>query len=104
MAETFKQGIQRQVANPLEDRLAALEAAEQGGTAPIAVEEPQVVEEDIGLGVPAHGSVEEAEINMIRNKLKQLKNPKFHAPLLKRIAEIQAQVAAANAAAAAAEE
>ncbi len=103
MAESFKEGIQRRSLNPLEARLAELGVDPVGDevAAPAAVvEEPQVVEEKIGLGVPAHGSVEAAEIAQLKRKLKQIKNPKFHPPLIERIAEIQAAVAAAQAAAA----
>lgn len=98
MAESFKEGIQRRSANPLTDRLAALEAAEQGSAEVAAVAEPQVVEEQIGLGQAAFNSVEAAEIAMLQRKLKQLKNPKFHGPLLDRIAVIQAEAAARLAA------
>jgi hypothetical protein len=92
----LKARIQRQVANPLLGRLAALEANEQGNAAPVAVAEAQVVEEDIGLGDPAFGSPEAAEIAMLQRKIKALtKKPKFQAPLIERIAEIRAAVAAA---------
>ena len=103
MAETFKAGVQRQAANPLVDRLAALEANEQADAAEegLAVPEPQVIEEQRGLGEPAFGSVEATEIAQLQRKIKALtKKPKFQAPLIARIAEIRAAVAAAAAAAA----
>ncbi len=92
---TVKERLRAATENPLTDRLAALEANEQGGgAAPVAVAEPQVIEEDIGVGEAAFSSVEAAEINMLRNKIQALKNPKFHGPLLERIETIQAEAAA----------
>ena len=98
MAETFKSKLQRQVANPLVDRLAALEAAEQGSAKAEAVVEPQVIEEQRGLGEAAFNSVEAAEIAMLQRKIKALKNPKFHGPLIERIAVIRAEAEARLAA------
>ncbi len=94
MAETFKSKLQQQVANPLTDRLAALEAAEQGSAEVAAVAEPQVIEEQRGLGEAAFNSVEAAEIAMLQRKIKALKNPKFHGPLIERIAVIRAEAEA----------
>ena len=99
MAETFKSKLQRQVANPLVDRLAALEAAEQGSAEVEAAVEPQVIEEQRGLGEAAFNSVEAAEIAMLQRKIKALKGkPKFQAPLIERLAVIGAEAEARIAA------
>ena len=99
MAETFKSKLQQQVANPLTDRLAALEAAEQGSAEVEAVVEPQVIKEQIGLGEAAFDSVAAAEAAQIMRKIKALKGkPKFQAPLIERLAVLRAEAEARVAA------
>ena len=72
----------------------AFDAAEQASAEVEAAVEPQVVEEQRGLGEAAFNSVEAAEIAMLQRKIKALKNPKFHGPLIERIAVIRAEAKA----------
>ena len=95
---SLKEQIQGQVANPLVDRLAELEANEQGTAAPVTVEEPQVVEEKIGLGKPAFNSVDAAKIAMLERKRKAVKDSKLKALLTAQIKVIEDAAAAAAAA------
>ena len=81
------------------DRIAALDAAEQSSAAVEAVVEPQVVKEQIGIGEPAHDSVEAAELAQLLRKIKALKGkPKIQAPLIERVAGIRAAALARLAA------
>ena len=81
------------------DRIAALDAAEQGSAKVAAAVEPRVIEEQRGLGEPAFSSVESAQIAMKVAKIKALKGkPKLQAKLALEIKAIQ-DAAAARAAA-----
>jgi len=58
------------------DRIAAFDAAEEAeveAVDPIDVADPQVVEEGIGMGVPAFNSADAAKRQMLLNRMKALK-------------------------------